>query len=134
MGGGRASGVVRVHLVAPIILVPIGVGLRSGAPERVEAQQIAIGLRRGTLLACPFLMDGLSLLVKRISPPATVWCGGGEDGTGRLFAGRARPCPALPARPTRYRVHQIERPRRRRHLDGASILGLGRNWAFDTTR
>src|ERR1700730_5874110 len=46
-GGGRASGVVRVHLVAPIIFAPIGVGRCSGAPKRVEVQQIATGLRRG---------------------------------------------------------------------------------------
>ncbi len=47
-GGGRASGVVRVHLVAPIIFAPIGVGRCSRAPKRVEVQQISTGLRRGT--------------------------------------------------------------------------------------
>jgi hypothetical protein len=47
-GGGRASGVVRVQLVALIIFAPTGVECCSGAPKRVEVQQIATGLRRGT--------------------------------------------------------------------------------------
>jgi hypothetical protein len=47
-GGGRASGVVWVHVVPPIISAPIGVGRCSGAPKRVEVQQIATVLRRGT--------------------------------------------------------------------------------------
>ena len=38
-GGGCTSLVVRVHLVAPIIVAPIGVRRRSGAPKGFEVQR-----------------------------------------------------------------------------------------------
>jgi hypothetical protein len=48
LGGGCTSLVVRVHLVAPIIFTPIGVGRRSGAPKGIKVQQVTAVFRRGT--------------------------------------------------------------------------------------